>query len=66
MLSWLYQSHITLRTLYSQYLAVTQKLISEDRDVPEAANNNIMKEILCRNANKKARKPPLSPLSVSL
>lgn len=41
----LYQSHghISLRTLYSQYLVVTQKLISERRDVPEDANNNIMK-----------------------
>lgn len=63
----LFQSHdhISLRTLSGQYLAVTQKLISEHRDVPEDAKNNIMKEVFVQKWKQKSGSP-LSPVCLSL
>lgn len=51
----IYQPHgnISLRIPYSQYLAVTQKLISEHRDIPEDANN-IMKEMFVQKCKQKS------------
>lgn len=55
---------MSLRTLYSHYLAVTQKLISEHRDLPEDANN-ISEEMFVQKCKQKSG--CLSPsLSLSL